>query len=202
MLQTAETAMGEQHTIIQRMRELAVQAASDTLTAEDRNNIQTEINSLIREIDRLGRATEFNTLRLLDAYNVNPITLQIGARDGQIIGITLLVANSSSAGYAISGLAVTSHAAASLAIASLDNALSIISTERARLGSLENRLEFAIANLNSAHEKITSAESRIRDADIALETLNMTRQQILQQAGVAAQAQANLIPQALLALLG
>jgi flagellin len=202
MVQTAENAMGEQQTIVQRMRELAVQAANDTLTTQDRENVQTELNEMLTEIDRLGATTEFNTHKILNDFSANPLTIQVGANTGQIIGLTFLASNSADTGLAISGLNVTSHSAASAAIASLDNALSVLSTERARLGAWQNRLEFTVSNLNSAQEKLASAESRIRDSDIALETINLTRLQILQQAGVAAQAQANLMPQAVLSLIG
>jgi flagellin len=200
-IQAAENALGEQQAIVQRMRELAVEAANDTFTTQDRQNIQTEIDELIKEIDRLSNTTEFNTKLILKDYAANPITLQIGANTGQVLGITITASNSASGGLAISGLTVTSHDAASNAIASLDYALSVLSTDRAKLGAIQNRLEFTVANLNSASEKLALSESRIRDSDVALETINLTRLQILQQAGIAAQAQANLMPQAVLSLL-
>jgi flagellin len=204
LVQTAENALGEVQNILQRMRELAVEAANDTFTDTNRNNIQVEVNALIEEVDRIAQTTQFNTKVLLDgtrAATTQALTLQIGANAGQVLGFTLLNAQSSTGGLAISGLTVTGHLGASLAIASLDQAISTISTSRAKLGALQNRLEFAIANLDSGSEKLSAANSRLRDADIALETVNLARQQILMQAGIAAQAQANLLPQVVLALL-
>jgi len=200
VLQTAESAMGETQTILQRLRELAVQGANDTLTSSDRSNIQSEVNQMLQEVDRFATTTEFNTNRLLSgSYATSSMTLQVGANQSQVISFTITTTTAASLG--VSGIAVSSQASANAAIASLDSAINTISTERAKMGSLQNRLQRTISNLNSQSEALTSSESRIRDADVAKEAINLTRLQILQQAGVAAQSQANAMPQAVMSLL-
>ena len=200
VIQTAEAALGETGSILQRMRELAVEAANDTLTSDDRTDIQTEINELLSEVNRFSTTTEFNTKQLVSgSLATTALTLQIGANQGQTISFTIM--NAGTASLAISGIAVSVQACAASAIASIDAAISTVSTERAKLGALQNRLERTISNLNSQSENLQASESRIRDADIARETTNLTRLQILQQAGIAAQAQANTVPQVVLSLL-
>ncbi len=200
VLQTAEAAMGETGTLLQRMRELAVQGANDTLTSSDRANVQMEMDQLLQEVDRFASTTEFNTNKLLSgSYATNSMTLQVGANQAQVIAFTITTTTAASLG--VSGIAVSSQASANAAIASLDAAINSISTERAKMGSLQNRLQRTISNLNSQAEALTSSESRIRDADVAKEAINLTRLQILQQAGVAAQSQANAMPQAVMSLL-
>jgi flagellin len=200
VIQTAEAALGETGSILQRMRELAVEAANDTLTSDDRTDIQTEINELLSEVNRFSTTTEFNTKQLVSgSLATTALTLQIGANQGQTISFTIM--NAGTASLAISGIAVSVQACAASAIASIDAAIGTISTERAKLGALQNRLERTISNLNSQSENLQASESRIRDADIARETTNLTRLQILQQAGIAAQAQANTVPQVVLSLL-
>jgi len=201
VVQTAESTLGEVESILQRLRELAVQGANDTLTSTDRGHIQTEVDQLLTEIDRISNTTEFNTRKLLDGtFSSTPLTLQVGANNGQVIGITISAANAS--GLGVSGISVGSHSLASAALASLDSAISTMSSWRTRLGATQNRLEYTISNLRTASENMTASESRIRDADMAEEMINMVRLQVLQQAGVAAQAQANMLPQAVLSLLG
>lgn len=201
LLQTAEGALNETHNILQRMRELAVQAASDTLTDADRTQLQTEVTQLIGEIDGIAARTEFNTQDLLTgAFTA---TLQIGANTGQTLAIT--IGNMGSAavgGLNVAGVTVASRTGAAAALTSVDAAIDTVSTERANLGAFQNRLESTIANLASAAENITAAESRIRDADMALEMATFTRHQILLQSGTAMLAQANMKPQAVLQLLG
>ncbi len=200
VLQTAESAMGETQTILQRLRELAVQGANDTLTSGDRANIQSEVDQMLQEVDRFATTTEFNTNKLLSgSYATSSMTLQVGANQSQVISFTITTTTAASLG--VSGIAVSSQASANAAIASLDSAINTISTERAKMGSLQNRLQRTISNLNSQSEALTSSESRIRDADVAKEAINLTRLQILQQAGVAAQSQANAMPQAVMSLL-
>jgi len=200
LIQTAESALGETESILQRLRELSVQAANDTLTSTDRNQIQTEVNQLLAEIDRFADTTEFNTKKLISGSLAStPLTLQIGANAAQIISFTVATANATALG--VSGISVTSHSLASAALASIDAAISNISTSRAKLGAMQNRLEYTISNLRSASENMAASESRIRDADMASEMVNLVRLQVLQQAGVAAQAQANMMPQMVLSLL-
>ncbi len=201
VIQTAESALGESGSILQRLRELAVQAANDTLTSTDRTNVQKEVDALLAEVDRFSTTTEFNTHKLLSgSFATSAMTLQVGANQSQVIAFTITTANAASLG--VSGIAVSSQASANAALASIDAAINTITTERAKLGATQNRLERAISNLGAQAENLQESESRIRDSDIAAETINLTRLQILQQAGAAAQAQANLAPQVVLSLLG
>jgi flagellin len=201
VIQTAEAALGETGDILQRLRELSVQGANDTLTDTDRGNIQKEVDALLSEIDRFASTTEFNTKKLISGSMASSaMTLQIGANTGQTISFTITTATSASLG--VSGIAVSTQASANAAIASLDSAITSISGERSKLGALQNRLERTISNLNSQAENLQASESRIRDTDVAKETISLTRLQILTQAGTAAQAQANSAPQAVLSLLG
>lgn len=200
LIQTAEGALNETHSILQRVRELAVQAANDTLTSADRTNLQNEVNSLLAEVDRIADSTEFNTRKLLDGTSATTaMNFQVGANTGQSIAVT--IATATTAGLTINGITLSSHTFASTAIASIDNALVTVATQRAKLGAIQNRLEHTIANLNTAAENSQNAESRIRDADMALEMVAFTRASILQQAGTAMLAQANAAPQTVLQLL-
>ncbi|HHY95049.1 MAG TPA: flagellin FliC [Firmicutes bacterium] len=201
LVQTAEGALQETHSILQRMRELAVQAANDTLTQDDRNAIKSEIDNLLKEVTRIANDTEFNTMKLLDGQTVATagLSFQVGANAGQVIALT--IAGASAGALAIEGIGVTDAAAASAAIASLDTAINAVSTARANLGAMQNRLEHTIANLGVASENLQAANSRIRDVDMAAEMMTYTKLQILQQAGTAMLAQANLAPQAVLKLL-
>ncbi|HIH96831.1 MAG TPA: flagellin FliC [Thermoplasmata archaeon] len=199
LIQTAEGALNETHSILQRMRELAVQAANGTLTSGDRENLQSEITSLIDEVDRISDATEFNTLKLLDGTNAT-VTLQVGANTGQTIAVSLSAADAST--LTISSVDVSTVASALTAVDSLDTAIGTISTTRAGLGAAQNRLDHTIGNLGVAAENLMASESRVRDTDMALEMVQFTRTQILQQAGTAMLAQANMSPQSVLQLLG
>ncbi|GAV26147.1 flagellin domain protein [Carboxydothermus islandicus] len=198
LIQTAEGGLNEIHNILQRMRELAVQAGNDTLTDEDRNAIGQEMKELLSEIDRIQNTTEFNTQPLLDG-TFNSKLLQIGANDGQVI--TISISDVSTAALSLDGITVNDATAASQAICAIDDAIEYVSSLRAYLGALQNRLEHTIANLSTAAENLTASESRIRDVDMAQEMMNFTKNQILQQAGVAILAQANQAPQAVLQLL-
>lgn len=200
VIQTAESSLGESGQILQRLRELTVQAANDTLTSGDRDNIQSEVNQLLEEVDRFASTTEFNTKKLISgSFATSSMTLQVGANQNQVISFTIMTGTATSLG--ISGISVTSNASANSALASIDAAIGTVTTERAKLGALQNRLEKTINNLGSQAENLTASESRIRDTNVALETISLTRLQILQQAGVASQAQANSAPQAVLSLL-
>src|SRR5690606_17100711 len=198
LIQTAEGALHETHAILQRMRELAVQAANDTNTDEDREALQAEITQLIAEIDRIAQNTEFNTQKLLDG-DVS-LTFHIGANEGQ--SITLSISDMQASALGVSDVDISTQSGADSAITTIDDAIKTVSEERAQLGANQNRLEHTIANLGVAIENLQAAESRIRDVDMAQEMMTFTKYQILQQASTAMLAQANLAPQSVLQLLG
>ncbi|NLU42031.1 MAG: flagellin Hag [Firmicutes bacterium] len=207
LIQTAEGALNEVHAILQRMRELAVQAANDTNTVEDRQAIQDEANQLAKDINRIAADTEFNTQELLSGgatfnFQIGPnenqqITLQIGDMTG---GTGLSVASGDDEAADAIDISSTS-AVATAAITTIDDAIKTVSAERSRLGAYQNRLEYAINNLNTSSENLTAAESRIRDVDMAKEMMEFTKNSILTQAAQAMLAQANQQPQSVLQLL-
>lgn len=198
LIQTAEGALNETHSILQRMRELAVQGANDTNVTADRTAIQDELNQLMSEIDRIADTTEFNTQNLLGGSFSG--TLQIGANDGQTINIQ--ISRMDTTGLSInSGISVGTNALASTTIDKLDTAIEAVSTQRSKLGAYQNRLEHTINNLGTASENLTAAESRVRDVDMAKEMMAQTKNSILSQAAQAMLAQANQQPQGVLQLL-
>ncbi len=201
--QTAEGALGQITANVQRIREIAVQSAN--ATAGDRTGLQKEVDQLTQEISRIVDTTEFNGTNLLD--NTTALKFQVG-QDGaannqvSVSGVNETGLNSYSADLAgTTTVDVSSASAASGAIASLDTDISTLVTARATFGAVQNRFEAVISNLSNFAENLTAARSRIQDADFAKETGNLTRGQILQQAGVAILAQANTLPQAALSLL-
>lgn len=194
LIQTAEGALNEVHAILQRMRELAVQAGNGIYEKDDLQMIQDEIDQLIEEIDGISDRTEFNAKTLLDGNLV--INLQIGANAGQVMEISIENMDSQSLG--VQGVDITDG---TVEINIIDDAIKTVSQERSKLGAYQNRLEHTINNLNTAAENLEAAGSRIRDVDMALEMANFTRHQILQAAGTAMLAQANLTPQSILKLL-
>ena len=202
LLQTAEGALQETHTILQRMRELAVQSASDTVTDGDRGEIQKEINALRVEIDRISTDTEFNTQKLLNGDYSGKI-IHIGANADQSLTVTVsnMDASHLSVANGVDGISVSTQSAANTAITTINTAINTVSGERSKLGAIQNRLEHTIANLSTSAENLTAAESRIRDVDIAVEMMTFTKYQILGQASTAMLAQANAKPQAVLQLL-
>src|SRR5690606_3818447 len=203
LIQTTEGALQEVHAILQRMRELAVQAANDTNTNEDRDALQNEIAQLIAEIDRIADNTEFNTKKLLDgSLATSGLTFHIGANASQNIEVTIANMKAGASGLDVSGVNISTQAGADTAISTIDAAITKVSNERAKLGAYQNRLEHTIANLGVAIENLQAAESRIRDVDMAQEMMTFTKYQILQQASTAMLAQANLAPQSVLQLLG
>jgi flagellin len=165
LIQTAEGALTETHAILQRMRELAVQAANDTNVSADRTAIQSEINQLVSELDRIAQNTEFNTQKLLNG-SFNGKVFQIGANSGQ--SITLSITNMGSTSLSVNSLSVSTASKAQNAITKINNAIETVSTERSKLGAVQNRLEHTINNLGATAENLTAAESRIRDVDYAL----------------------------------
>ncbi|MGF7429822.1 flagellin [Thermoanaerobacterium thermosaccharolyticum] len=185
LLQTAEGALNETTSILQRMRELTVQASNDTNTNTDRANIQKEIDQLKSEIDRIASTTQFNTKNLLDG--TASVTLQIGANASQNIAFTIGKMDSSTLG--VNSLDVSTSTLTSDQISAwlstIDNAINTVSGQRADLGALQNRLEHTINNLGTASENLTAANSRIRDVDMAQEMMEFTKDNILNQAATA-----------------
>jgi flagellin len=199
MAQVAEGAVQESTNLLQRMRELAVQAANGTYGDDERASLNDEFTQLQAEITRIAGATEFNGKMVLQG-SLNGISFQVGADAGQ--KITLNVTGSFGAsGLGVEAETVSTVAAASGAISAIDAALGSIDTFRGQLGAIQSRLESTVSNLMNISENVSAARSRIMDADFAEETANLTRAQILQQAGVAMLSQANAIPQTALALL-
>ncbi|MES9792250.1 flagellin Hag [Priestia megaterium] len=202
MIQTGEGALNETHSILQRVRELAVQSSSDTNTADDRAEIQKEVDDLVSEVDRISGDTEFNTQKLLNGEGgtSGTFTFQIGANKDQTIDVTLASMKASDLG--IDGLDLgTDASTSSTAIETIDGAIKKVSDERAQLGAKQNRLEHTINNLNASSENLTASESRIRDVDMAKEMMEQTKNSILSQASQAMLSQANQQPQNVLQLL-
>lgn len=204
VIQVAEGTLNEVQSIVQRLRELAVQAASDTLDTAERAYIDTEKNELVGEIDRLANSANFNGISLLTATSNTNIEVQVGTGNtaNDRVTITLDSAVSSDLGIDTGTLDFTSAATARSGLALLDTALASLSEDRAVLGATQNRLQSSYNALASSVENLSAAESNIRDADIAAETAAMSRNQVLQQAGVSVLAQANQAPQTMLKLIG
>lgn len=200
VVQTAEGALTEVHAILQRVRDLTVQGANDSNSAEARSNIETEITSLGTELTRIADSTNFNGTKLLDGSKAS-LTFQVGADGDANSAITVTLDNVKTTVSGIAALSVADHATAQASTGSVDTAIEAISTTRADLGAMQNRLEHTIKNVNVAVENLSASESRIRDTDMANEMVSFTRAQILSQAGTAMLAQANQIPQGVLSLL-
>jgi len=206
LIQTAEGGTQEIHSMLQRMRELAVQAASETLTDDDRALLNEEFEQLSKEITRIAAEKEFNKQKLLDG-TATDIDIQVGPNPGTGQTITFAIANLTAtglgvvAGTATGELNISTVTGANAAISALDTAITTVSTERAKLGAVQNRLEYTLTDLGITTENLTAAESRIRDADMALEMMQFTKYNILAQSSIAMLAQANLQPQNVLQLL-
>jgi flagellin len=199
LIQTAEGALNETHSILQRMRELAVQSSNDTNDDTiDRVAIQAEVDSLIAEVDRIATDTEFNGKKLLNG-SIGTFEFHVGANAGQ--AITLTTATMDVATLNLTGLDVNDQVAADAAITTIQAAIDDVSTERSNYGAVQNRLEHTINNLNTASENLTASESRIRDVDMAKEMMEFTKNNILSQAAQSMLAQANQQPQGVLQLL-
>lgn len=196
LIQTAEGAMDQQHAILQRARELAVQAANDTNVTADRTAISQELEQLKAEFDRITSQTEFNTQKLCNG-NFSGKSLQVGANKSQSISISISATTMTD----IKGN-VSSHSAATAAISTIDKNITDLSTTRSKLGAIQNRLEYTIKNDDNTAENIQSAESRIRDVDMAEEMTKYSKESILQQAATSMLAQANQSNQGVLSLLG
>lgn len=220
LIQTAEGALNETHAILQRMRELGVQASNGTNTQADRSSIQLEMTALSDEIKRVGEQTEFNTKKLLDgslcgtsaAAGDPKMTIQVGANSDQSIdfSITDMRTGNSSVGLCLgtAEIAVSGQAnsaadvtAANAAVCTINTAITKVSDQRAKLGAVQNRLEHTISNLATSSQNLTAAESRVRDTDMAAEMMKFSTKNILVQAGTTMLAQANQAPQQVLSLL-
>ena len=202
-VQTAEGALTEVHDMLQRMNELAVKAANGTQTTADRGYINQEVQALVSEIDRVASTTTFNEKNLLDG-NFKNVGLQVGAESNQLI--TLNISGMSAQGLKLTGgaanISVGTAANAQKAIDMIKEALATVSSQRADLGAVQNRLEHTIKNLDNVVENTTSAESSIRDTDMATEMVKYSNNNILAQAGQSMLAQANQSNQGVLSLLG
>ena len=205
LIQTAEGALNETHSILQRMNELATQAANDTNTSTDRKAIKAELTALTSELNRIASTTQFNTMNLLDGTFTGK-NLQVGALSGQKISISISGMNANKLGLAGKNgkmtIAVSTFAAAGNAMTKIQSAITKVSTQRSALGAIQNRLEHTIANLDTTSENTSSAESRIRDTDMADAMVEYSKNQILAQAGQSMLAQANQATQGVLSLLG
>jgi flagellin len=198
LIQTAEGAMNETHSILQRMSELAVQSANDTNSDDvDREALNNEITQLQEELQRIGSTTQFNKMNLLDGSFTDKL-LQIGANGGQNMSISISGLEDVLADAL--GVDVTSQSSASDAISSIQTSINNLSTSRSKLGAIQNRLEHTVANLDVAAENATSSESLIRDVNMATEMVQYSKNNILLQASQSMLAQANQSTQGVLSL--
>jgi flagellin len=203
VIQTAEGAMTEVNGLLTRMRELAVQSANGgTMTSSERTYIDQEFQLLESEINRIVNVTEFNGQKLIDGTMSGGVDFQVGMNNTTDDRIQLSVADSDSTALGLNDDVLTSQTGAQQAINALDTAIQSVATSRGTLGTTQNRLTVTLTNLANMHENLSAANSRIKDVDVAQESASMTRNQILQQAGVAVLAQANSLPQSALSLIG
>lgn len=203
LVQTAEGALNETHSILQRMNELATQAANGTNTTVDRSAIKAELDQLTSEIDRIQSTTQFNTMNLLDGTfsgTTNKMKLQVGALSGQSIDFSIANMCASKIGLK-DDLSVSTFTKAGSYMKSVQDAIEVVSKQRSAMGAIQNRLEHTIANLDTTSENTQSAESRIRDTDMASEMVTYSKNNILAQAGQSMLAQANQSTQGVLSLL-
>jgi flagellin len=202
LVQTAEGAVEQMGGILNRMRELGVQSSTGTISDADRVSVHAEFDSLRTELDRIAQTTEFNGTKLLNGSVSKGVSFQVGIANTADDKITVTIGNVkvSKLGISKASLSTASKAQASLTV--LDTAVTTLSGVRSKLGSTQNRLEITVDNLGAGVESLSTANSRIRDVDVASETANMTRSQILLQAGVSVLAQANQSPQIALSLIG
>jgi len=203
MIQTAEGALNEVHSVLQRMRELTVQAANDTNVTADRNAIKEEISALTSEINRIASQTEFNTKKLLNGSigSGKAVNLQVGANKDQKIDFTITAMTANALGVSHVQSKVNNYANATSQIAVVNSAIETVSKQRSALGAVQNRLEHTIANADNTSENLQAAESRIRDVDMADEMVKHSKNNILQQAAQSMLAQSNQSTQGVLSLL-
>lgn len=203
LVQTAEGALNEVHSMLQRMSELAVQASNGTNASQDRTALDNEVQQLKTEIERVGTTTQFNKMDILtgDFSSNNEKTLQVGANQDQVITIAISALTSTVGSALDNAVKVGTASAAQSSITIIQNSITNLSALRSKLGALQNRLEHTVANLDNISENTQSAESRIRDTDMAEEMVQYSKNNILQQAGQSMLAQANQANQGVLSLL-
>ncbi|MBN2341407.1 MAG: flagellin FliC [Deltaproteobacteria bacterium] len=202
LVQVAEGALNEVGNILIRCRELAVQAATGTLGSQERGYLNNELNELMEEIDRIAGVTDFNGMQLLDG--TASFDLQVGIRNHIDDRIQVVISTMSTSGIGLAGVQISGGTGSNArnALTSLDTAINSVSKIRGDLGAIQNRLASTIKNLATQRENLSAANSRIRDVDVAEETVTQTRSQILMQAGISVLSQANQLPQMALALIG
>lgn len=203
LVQTAEGALNETHSILQRMNELATQAANGTNTSVDRSAIRAELDQLTSEINRIQSTTQFNTMNLLDGTfsgTTKQMKLQVGALSGQSINFSIANMCATKIGLKTT-LSVSTFTKAGSYMKAVQDAIEVVSKQRSAMGAIQNRLEHTIANLDTTSENTQSAESRIRDTDMASEMVTYSKNNILAQAGQSMLAQANQSTQGVLSLL-
>tara|TARA_R110002072_G_scaffold174303_4_gene329473 strand:+ start:87214 stop:88041 length:828 start_codon:yes stop_codon:yes gene_type:complete len=201
-VQTAEGALNEVSSILVRLRELAIQSSNGTVSDADKSTLDEEFQSLVSEVNRIGRSTEFNGIKLLDGSS-SAVSFQVGF--GTTAGIDTLAVSLSAAlstSLSLNALDIGSSGSTTTALTNIDTAINSVSSLRGTLGAVQNRLGSTINNLAITTENLSAAESRIRDVDVAYETAQLTRNNILQQASISILAQANQAPQQALQLLG
>jgi flagellin len=194
LVQTAEGSLTEVHAMLQRVRDLAVQYKNGSLSTNDRTAIQSEVNQLASEIERIGASSDFNGIKLLNAAQT--VSFQVGAQDGQVITVSLI-----SLGSGVGTSYYSLSAAGATDIGEIDTAIDVVSAQRSQFGAVQNRLGYTLENAAIYQENLTASESRVRDVDMAKEMVNFTKLQILQQAGTSMLAQANTSSQGVLSLL-
>jgi flagellin len=204
VIQSTESALNESANILTRLRELAMQSSSDGVGASERGYINTESTQLLSELDRIASVTEYNGTKLLNGVSASNLDFQVGIANtgNDRISFKTIDATTSASGLAVTGMDLSSKASAQAALDTIDKALATVSSNRATLGAAGNRFQSAINNIQAFSESLSAANSRIKDVDVAQETSNMSRLQILSQAGVSVLAQANQMPQLALKLLG
>jgi flagellin len=190
LVQTSEGSLNEVHSMLQRIRELAVQYQNGTNSASDKAAIASEVAQLTAEIERIGTTAQFNNIHILNSAQT--ITFQVGANDGEVIAVSTV-----SLGATVGSLDLTS----TTVLASVDAAIDGVSSARATFGAVQDRLQHTLNNAATYEENLMASESRIRDVDMASEMVNFTKNQILQQAGTSMLSQANQAPQSVLTLL-
>ena len=202
LLQTAEGSLDQVGANLIRMRELAVQAANGTLSDEQRGSVNTEFRALIDEIDRIAQTTEFSGISLLNGDLSGGLDFQVGIDGDGNSQISVFIQDTQRGAMGIDNLSVGTAGDAQGALDTIDGAIDMVTSNRSEIGASHNQLMSAISNLETTIENLSAANSRIREVDFAAETAELTRTQILMQAGVSVLAQANMAPQYALSLLG
>ena len=199
LVQTGEGALAEVHSMLSRIRDLAVQYNNGTLSTSDRAAVTAEVAQLCAEIERIGSQTKFNQISLLTG--VTSLTFQIGAEDGQTLSVSGTQLFGDTANGITGSVDISVFDFSNVSISAIDAAIENVSGTRSQFGSVQNRLEHTLNNLATYEENLQASDSRIKDVDMAEEMVNFTKLQILQQAGTSMLAQANTAPQSVLSLL-